>query len=98
MNATDIYERIQKNKALADLEEERRTDVAVDKIVEVLCGSTTTGPHTFYAYEFATYEGSFASSEAVASRLRKIGLEVMRDVDEHGRAYVDVTVPAPEVP
>lgn len=94
MNARDIYERIQKNKAFADLEDDRRTDLTVDWIVGHLCGSTTVGPHTFYAREFPAYEGEFASAEAVAERLRKLGLIAVTEI--RMREHVDVTVPLPE--
>lgn len=94
MNAKDIYERIQKNKAFADMEEDRRTDAAVDGIIEVLSRSTTLGPHTFYAREFARYEGTVASAEAVAERLRAMGLLAVTEA--RMREHVDVTVPEPQ--
>lgn len=95
MNAREIYERIQKNKSFADLEEDKRTDTAVDGIIEVLSRSTTLGPHTFFAFEFAKYNGTVASAEAVAQRLRALGLIAVTEV--RMREHVDVTVPFPEM-
>jgi len=96
VNAKYIYERIQKNKALADLEEVKRIDITVDWVVDMLCGSTTTGPHTYYAREFPAYEGSFAGAADVAERLRALGLNAIRETNSRGQEYVDVIVPVPE--
>lgn len=94
MIAREIYERIQRNSAMRDLEHQKRIDLTVDEILEELRTYSGEGPHTFYRKDFCDYRAGIASVEDVAEKLRQLGLIAVAEANQW-QSWVDVTVPVP---